>query len=293
MIMEKKNFIVVNHLTPEVEERVWAKVDAFNEGKKDTLIEGNYFISVGAKSAMFTLWRFHNPNNPKFLKPLPMNFKPSHYIKNLADDLESAVDAAIKYLGNSRLTLDIDRDTNVKYNYDEQIFCFGKYKGQLIEKIAESDMNYLIWLSHQDLAMTKKTAIANLENVKAQVECYFDRIREVNRETCKSQYIGSRGDTLRGLNLTINKVFLKVVDEPYMMCPERYIDITATDANDNIVCLSFKEGTKPYVTEKDESGKTIPAYKVGDILNIKSAKIRSTFERLGRKTTALNFVKLV
>lgn len=289
--MEKKNFIVVNHLTPEVEERVWAKVDAFNEGKKDTLIEGNYFISVGAKSAMFTLWRFHNPNNPKFLKPLPMNFKPSHYIKNLADDLESAVDAAIKYLGNSRLTLDIDRDTNVKYNYDEQIFCFGKYKGQLIEKIAESDMNYLIWLSHQDLAMTKKTAIANLENVKAQVECYFDRIREINRETCKSQYIGSRGDTLRDLSLTIQKANLIEVDREgeYSL----YIAITATDANGNLVSLTFNNGTKLYVTEKDESGKTIPAYKVGDTLNIKSAKIRSTFERLGRKTTALNFVKLV
>lgn len=284
-----KNYAVVNYPTSEVDERVWKKVEAFNEGKKDTLIEGNYFISVGAKNAMFTLWRYQNPMNPKCPMLASARVNPCHYIKNLADDLESAVDAAIKYLENSRWCLDIDRDTNIKLKYDEQIFCFGKYKGYMISDVAEKDMNYLIWLSRQTLMSSKKTAMANMENVKAQVDTYFDRIAERNRETCKSEYVGKVGDKLTNLELKIKKIQFKMIDNEYEYA--EYVSITAEDNNENLFSMSFSSGTKNFVLAYDCNTKQLK-YSEGDVLNIKSAKVKSTFERLGRKTTGLNFVKL-
>lgn len=290
--MENKKFMVVNYLDKETEERIWNKLDAFNADRKDTLIEGCYFISVGAKSAMFTLWRWINPQNPKFGGCFRGN--PSHYLRNLSTDLETAVEKAMEQLKNSRLTLDIDRDTNVTYNYQDQIFCFGKYKGEAIEDVAKKDIQYLIWLDRNNYGESghSKTFLANMENVRAQVDFYFDAITQRNRETCKSQFVGKSGDKLTNLALTIIKAEIRQGCSFGYLDDGRYISIIAVDANENRFSINFNAGTKNFRTTLDESQRTIPAYSKGDILNITSAKVSKTFESMGRKTTSLNYIKM-
>jgi len=293
MIMGNNKFMTVNYLDKETEERIYNRLDAFNADRKDTLIEGCYFISVGAKCAMFTLWRWINPQNPKFGGCFRGN--PSHYLRNLSTDLETAVEKAIEYVKNSRLTLDIDRDTNVKYNYQDSVFCFGKYKGEVIEDVAQKDIQYLIWLDRQSFGESghSKTFLANIENVHAQVDFYFDTIAQKNRETCKSQFAGKSGDKLTNLALTIIKVELKHGYSFGYNDDARYISIIALDENENRFSLSFNAGTKNFRTTLDDKNNTIPAYAIGDVLNIASAKVSKTFESLGRKTTTINYIKMV
>jgi len=272
-----------NAPTAEVENRVNEMIEKFNESRSNE--KGHYSINVGAKGALFTLWKTHFWDGGVTYR----------FIRTLGKDYESSVKKAMELTANSTLELWIEEDSNVEYSYDKDVFCFGKYKGQKIEDVAQENINYLIFLKGKryEFDHMSKTMEGNFDNIEAQVEFYFDTLAQKNRETCKSEYLGAKGDKVLNIELTVDKVLIKEVEDynPYGSGYTYCEEIICNDASGNRVRLRFNCGTANWSVDYID-GKKQSTRKAGDVLKIKSAKVSATFESLGRKTTALNYVRM-
>lgn len=248
----------------------------------------NYFmISIGNKTAMFTLYRYFLPEGG-----LPPFYNPYKFIKNLSKDFDKAVKSALEYAGD--LPLYIDADESVEYDYSGDVFQFGKYKGQKISEVAKIDINYLIYMLKKlqegsGMSTAPKRIIENFVNMKAEVEKYFEAKAKANRESFSSDFLGQEGDKVTDLELTVTSV--KIVEIPFDPRAPYYIDskcvVKATDFEGNSVKMEFARGTRNYRDDNHIEG----AYKKGDVLRVKSAKIKRNLEIMGVKTTLLNYVK--
>lgn len=272
-----------NALTEEVDNRVNEMLDKFNEGRNND--KGHYYVSTGRKNAMFTLWSVYYWDGGIT----------SNFIRTLGKDYETSVKKAMEITANSTKELRIEADENVEYSYDKNVFCFGKFKGQQISEVAQTNIQYLIFLKGKrwEFDHMSKTMEGNFDAIEAQVEFYFDTLTKKNQQECKSEYLGAKGDKVANIELTVEKVLVKEVEDynpygsGYTFCEE----IIANDANGNRVRLRFNCGTANWSVDYID-GKNQSTRKAGDVLKIKSAKVSATFESLGRKTTALNYVRM-
>jgi hypothetical protein len=99
------------------------------------------------------------------------------------------------------------------------IVNFGKHSGKTISQIAQEDINWLIWIvnNYNIYAFSSPNRFAKLkqstidyrttlkQEARRQVEDYFKRIEEKNRETATSQYVGTlrKRDTF---SLTVKRI---------------------------------------------------------------------------------------
>lgn len=272
-------------------ETTYELVDIHNAKCQDS--PNDYFmISIGNKTAMFTLYHYYRPEGQ-----LPWFYNPYRFIKNLSKDFDKAVKSALEYAGD--LPLYIDADESIEYDYSGDVFQFGKYKGQKISEIAKTDINYLIYMlkkqqedsgaSMVHRANTEKRILENFANMKAEVEKYFEAKAKANRESSSSDFLGQEGDKVADLELTVTSV--KIVEIPFDPRAPYYIGskcaVKAIDSAGNSVKMEFASGIMNYRDENHVEG----AYKKGDVLRVKSAKIKRNLEIIGVKTTLLNYVK--
>lgn len=235
-------------------------VDAYNKKLTSISDKDYFFISVGGKSAMFTLYRYFMPDGE-----LPLRYNPFKFIRILSSDFNTAVEKALDFMGNSNRVLRIDEDTTIEYDYSGDIFQFGKYKGHKISEIADEDINYLIYMSKNKFDATSARIKENFINIDNQVEAYFAAKREENRVNSKSNYIGEEGNKV--FDLCVKIVSVKIVENNeigFYHAPKLICKIKAEDEKGNIFKMDFNSGTSNYRGD----------YKKEDKLYIKNARIK-------------------
>lgn len=259
-------------------EKAYALVEEHNRGLVNNPND-YYSIHTGRRTAMFTLYHYYRPEGW-----LPPQYNPYRYVRNLSATLEEAVHKAIEIVGSNRLVLECD--FTLKYDYSGEIFQFGKYKGERIEDVALRDMNYLLFLNRKGLKATNVSARVreNYQRVSEICERYWKEQEERNRAESHSEWLGSVGDTVTDLQVTIT--FIKTVENEVF---SRYdvgftTIVTAVDSRENVVKMAFRDSTNGYFEVKD-------CIK-GDTLHILRAKVKQCVESVGVKVTKLNFVKL-
>ena len=189
-------------------ERAYALVEEHNKGLVHNPNDC-YLIATGRKKAMFTLYRYYKPEGY-----LPPKYNPYRYVKNLSTTLEEAVRKAIEKVGNHWLVLECD--FTLKYDYSGEIFQFGKYKGERIEDVASRDMNYILFLNRKGLKANNVSARVreNYQRVSEICERYWKEQEERNRAESHSEWLGSVGDTVTDLQVTITSI--KTVENEVM-----------------------------------------------------------------------------
>lgn len=259
-------------------------VERYNSTLTDNICDNDYFfITVGEKLAMFTLWRYYYP---KSVKDMPC-YNPYRYIRTLSSNFNIAVEKALDFMGNSGKVLRIYDEATVEYDYSGDIFQFGKYKGEKISEVAEKDINYLIYISKNNFKTNSARIKENFTNIDNQVEAYFTAKRERNRANSRSAYVGQEGEKLIDLRVKITSVKIVKIDNetlfynPYASACT--VKIKAVDDKGNEFKMDFGSRTANY---RGGDG-----YKVGDELHIKMARIKKNVEIMGIKTTILNYVK--
>ena len=259
-------------------ERAYALVEEHNRGLVNDPND-YYLISTGRKTAMFTLYRYYRPEGY-----LPPQYNPYRYVRNLSATLEEAVRKAIEIAGSHWLVF--ESDFTLKYDYSGEIFQYGKYKGERIEDVARRDMNYILWLNRKGLNATNVSARVreNYQRVSEICERYWKECEERNRAESHSEWLGSVGDTLADLRVTITSI-RTVENEVFLRYDSAFTTIVkAVDSRENVVKMAFRSGTNGYFEVKDCSK--------GDTLHILRAKVKKCVESVGVKVTKLNFVKL-
>lgn len=259
-------------------ERAYALVEEHNRGLVNDPND-YYSIHTGRKIAMFTLYHYYRPEGY-----LPPQYNPYRYVRNLSTTLEEAVRKAIEIAGSHWLVLECD--STLKYDYSGEIFQFGKYKGERIEDVACRDMNYLLFLNRRGLDATNVSARVreNYRRVSEICERYWKEREERNRAESHSEWLGSVGDTVTDIQVTIT--FIKTVENDVFSEYDSAFTtvVKAVDSRENVVKMAFKSRTNGYFEVKDCNK--------GDTLHILRAKVKRCVESVGVKITELNFVKL-
>lgn len=142
--------------------------DQFDTFSNETLNSGSdgmfdhIYIAVGGKSKMFTL----RSNCVTYGRGEVVNgvfngskYYKSTHIKNLGQDLDSAIGKAKEYASENGMKLVIDRaeidftlgkisrKTEEEKEYERTHFTFGKYRGQSVSEVADKDIGYVKWAS--------------------------------------------------------------------------------------------------------------------------------------------------
>lgn len=259
-------------------EKAYALVEEHNRGLVNDPND-YYSILTGRKTAMFTLYHYYRPEGY-----LPPQYNPYRYIRNLSATLEEAVHKAIEIVGSQRLVLECD--FTLKYDYSGEIFQFGKYKGERIEDVARRDMNYLLFLNRKGLKATNVSARVreNYQNISEICERYWKECAERNKVESHSEWLGSVGDTVTDLQVTI--ISIKTVENDILSRYDSLLTtiVKAVDSRENVVKMAFRDSTNGYFEVKD--------CVKGDTLHILKAKVKRCVESVGVKVTQLNFVKL-
>lgn len=262
----------------EAIQEAYKMIADYNATAKDqTENRGYFFISTGAKNKMFTLWRFN---------PIAI-FKPDWFIKSLSNDIIKAVEDAITIASAAGITLDIEED-QVGDRAKAYHFQFGKYKGELIDDVAEKDPRYLLWFinSSYEYASKHRTKLSNHAvyalNLQAEAIAAVKQQNIANRvaKFGSSQFIGTVNER-RDFTLTILK--RSIVGSMFGTCYK----IEMLDSNNNLVIYS---GSVDLTEYKDADG-YIKNHEKGTQITFK-ATIKSHYEANGVKQTYVTRPKM-
>lgn len=207
--------------------------------------------TTGAKRCYFTLYRFNTgPGSP--------HVNPYTYLRNLSLDLVEAVKKVATGRGLPILLYSGDNRLPERFNADQ--ISFGKYKGQTLFEVYEKDPRYVVWLAKNYTGKRNQF----LEIATGLSDLYFQTLSEINRETCKSVWVG---EPKTRLDLSLTVLFRKSVgdDKP------KYL---TQDADGNL--FEF------WLNESLEKGSQV---------QVRGTVIKH-YENLSRKITRINRVVL-
>lgn len=197
--MRHSAHITRNTYTDAQLERAQAIVDAHNAAVNPTAqpwcAEGRpgYLIIdlTGRKSSYFTLYRYNN---------LTLAGRdPYTYIKNLSTDLIQAVEKVATHAG---LPIMLSGEDNFNPEHiPHTCFQHGKYRGQSIATVYETDPQYVVWAANNFTAKNKKQQIVK-DTLSAIKEAHFQMLTERNQAECQSEYQGQLKERMT-LSLTI------------------------------------------------------------------------------------------
>jgi len=160
-----------------------------------------FYISTGITGAMYTLRVERDDFN---YQGVIQTF--DHHCINLTRDFDTSIEKAKKYIHENGLDLELLlipprfelRDIE-SHKIDHSIIRFGKYEGQTIEQVLESDKQYLVWLAMnmQPIKKLEKTlemireAVA--EDLQKEIEERKERERKREEMKANSVHIGTIG----------------------------------------------------------------------------------------------------
>ena len=221
-----------------------------------------YYLTLGqsdsSKGVRFVLYKH-------LLECKSPHVNPFQFQAILADDLIEAAKKARTYTGKTEVVIDFDSNKLISEYRKPNIIPFGKYKGQHIEDVLQSDPSYVLWLANsmrRNSDNSKKyIALSNrLEEVREQAK---EKITENNLEKYKGGWVGNEGE-----EITVTGVVHKI-QEDFGACKVKIID-----ANENRF-------------QKYISGKILENLNVGDVISF-TANVSKHGEYLGVKTTYMN-----
>lgn len=272
-----------NDITEEIRRLIVEKLNTFNGSKSAD--KGRYFILLPTeKTVYYTLWFF----NPEAM------FNPYIYLSLLDMNAIGSVSKAIKMIANSFYPLSISNDSNISFSNGDDIITFGKYRRHHLVDIYTIDPKYILWIADKYEAHVKSEQRFK-ELAVSYSRIYLDLNTRRKYKAPVSQYIGTPGEKLTALSLTIIRIRLE--DNPYKTkivggMEYFYVDqlLTAVDTAGNLFVLTLK------ATDRSLTSHTLALndrkYKTGDKINLTSAKVMKHFESHKIKYTRLGYVKI-
>lgn len=266
-----------------IEQYVIDELKHFNEGRKSD--KGIYYILLPTlKTAYYTLW-FYNPEAV---------YHPSVYVANLDINAMGSVTKAMKTVSNSYACLSITNQLDATSGNGDDIIMFGKYRGYHLFQIYLIDPKYIGWIADKFEARVKSEQrfkeMAVTYN-QVHLDLHTRRIYKIP----VSHHVGSPGEKLKDLELTITRVRLE--DDPYRTkvvdgTTYFYVDqlLTASDPAGNLFFISVKATDRSLDSGKLSNSSY--AYKTGDVLFITSAKVLKHVVSRNIKYTKLGYIKI-
>lgn len=269
-------------ITKEIEKIILQKLDSFNQGRSSE--KGRYYILLpNEKTLYYTLW-FYNPVSV---------YHSFIYLSNLELNAIGSVHKALKMVSNSFLSLSIIREIDSFLDNGDDLITFGKYKGHHLQEIYAIDPKYVLWIADKYQPHVKSEhRFKELAATYSQV--YLDLQTRRRYKIPISHFVGTPGEKLTDLHLTITRVILE--DDFYKTkvtngVPYFYVDqlITAADTAGNLFLFAFK------ATDRSLASRTLPAgshaYQPGEKVKISSAKILKHVELRNIKYTKIGYLK--
>ena len=262
-------------LEPDAAARILERIAAFNTGRSDA--QGTYAISVAtAYRSYYALWRlFPGEGQPLFVRTLGITF-------------EGAVDRAFDLLQNCNTLLEVKDNSYFEacYGQMDDIMPFGRYRGKRMAEIYYVDPAYMLWLANKFEPHNRiYYKVQELARQFAQV--HFEQTVQKRNISSVSHFVGSPGDKLKGLQLTVLNVRLQV--DNYK--PDFYVDqnVLAADRDGNRFVFLIKAAAaslSPYSLSSRSRVITIR-----QSLSLRSAKVMGHYESRGVRYTRLGYVK--
>lgn len=276
----------ISGISSEVERVIREKLEAFNAGK--TSDKGRYYILMpNQRTLYYTLW-FYNPaatyHHYIFLDTLELN-------------IISSLNKAMRLVANSYMSLHITNHTDQLFgssgNNGDDIITFGKYRGHKLQEIYTIDPRYIAWLADK-YEPRVRNEFRFKELAVTYNRIYFDLHTPRKYKIQTSQYVGSVGEKLTDLTLTVYRV--RIEDDPYKTSivrgtPYFYVDqiVTAIDKAGNLYTFTVKASGSSLQSRTLNS--YAHPYKPGEKLFIASAKVMKHFESRNIKYTRLGYIK--
>lgn len=273
----------MSSITDYIEQFVLDKLNVFNEGRNTD--KGVYYILLpNTKTAYYTLW-FHNPTAVHH---------PYVFLSTLDVNAIHSVEKAMKSVINSFTRLDIMlKIDSISHNGDD-IVTFGKYRGYRLHEVAIIDPKYVTWIADK-----YEARFSNEQRFKELAATYTWVYRDLNTSRKNklpvSRFVGTPGDKLEDLHLTITRV--RVEDNPYKTRAIRgtthfYVDqkIIATDESGNFFFFTIRATDRSLVSGTLSNADH--AYQAGEKLHLHSAKVLKHYVSRNIKYTKLGYIRL-
>jgi uncharacterized protein (DUF3820 family) len=224
-------FRTVNHISDDTAAQAYALIDAHNRQvnpENKNIYESDsfktyYVISVtGNRRSYYTLYQHYNVNANQFTQK-------DHYVCNLSTDLIEAVSKICTGKGLP-VVLYIDDNFNPE-RIPATCFPIGKYKGQSLADVYDTDPNYIIWASFNLTPKKNTLAIEMMFQALYHLrDAHFQMITEKNQKTSTSEHQGQLKKRY-DLELTIVSRFKA---QPTDFQPNPKTKYKAQDANGNM-----------------------------------------------------------
>lgn len=257
--------------------KVFMDLEEFNKGRRDDT--GFYAVSVATQHrSVYALWRiFSQPGR------FPL------YIQNLALTFEDAVGRAAKYLRNCNVSLQVLDNAYFEpyYGVSDDIISFGKYSGKRLAEIYYIDPHYVLWIANKFEPRNRKDErfVALAQGFR---QVYLETVISKRQLPAVSRYIGTVGEKLKDLHLTVITVRLQV--DSYK--PDYFVDqhVLAADMDGNRFSFVVKAAARSLAPD------ILSCYtckiNVKEQLHLLSAKVLSHYESRGIRYTRLGYIKL-
>lgn len=250
-------------------------LDKFNYGR--TSVSGFYAISMATDfRPYYALWRLFPNEEPLFVRTLAVTF-------------QAAAERAMVMLQNCNIRLICSDNSEFEscYGRTDDIIPFGKYRGKRLAEIYYVEPSYVLWLANKFRPETdrfdKLISLARLFSI-----VHFEITVHKNRVSSVSQYVGEKGEKLKGFFLKVINV-RKQVD---VYKADFYVDqnVLAADLDGNRYVFLIKAAGKSL--SPNELSCHSKVIEIGEELHILSAKVMSHYESKGVRYTRLGYVKL-
>lgn len=250
-------------------------IDNHNIGKSFETAYSYYIVDVtGNHQVYFTLYRYHKSES-RYCSPYT-------YIQNISIDIEKAVSTIIKKAKDFPILFVTQNNnspliTNFRSRTKEGIVTIpiGKYKGSTLAEIWNSDRNYVLWfaknyksgtyLNYRNVPTAYKLTEEDnilLDQASELVTLFFEELTEKNKLESTSNYIGKLNT-----RLTLNAEVISINNSGQISL--------RSESGDDIIIY-------------DNNFKLAKS----DLITITGTP-KNYFEKLGKKTTYLNRVKIV
>ena len=268
------------------QEKLYAQLRQYNEGRPSYKETGAYLVVLPRPGhPNYTLWIY---------SPLPER-QSIFYLHELAPDAEESLRMASSWcFYSSRRLLVVEYNAKRMQSRGDDLVPFGKYRGHFLHEVLAVDPAYVSWIAFKFAPrIPKQERFVQIARIYYSVHLDFQQRR--NRQGIQGHFLGKEGETVRHLTLTVLQV--RTEDDPYRTqvqgtTPCFYVRqvLWLKDAAGNHVTFRMAAHTS-----SRESG-VLPAlehaFRPGEVIEVKSARISRTYVAKNVRWTRLAYVKL-
>lgn len=274
------------NVSPAEQDLLYSKLNAYNEGRASYKEAGAYLVVLPRPDhPAYSLWIY---------SPLPERQAIFYLCELSADINESLRMASTLCFYSSRRLLIVEYNAKRMQSRGDDLVGFGKYQGHFLHEVLRIDPAYVTWIAYKfQPRIPKQERFRQIARIYHSV--YTDFQRRKTHLKNDGRFLGKPGDKVEGLTLVLTQV--RVEDNPYKTDirngqPRFYVRqaIKANDPAGNSVSFRINARTP------SNSSCTLPAlehaFRPGETIKIKSARIDRTYTAGGTKYTRLTHLRL-